>query len=92
MPIIPIMLVKYINALIAYNFEKCLSRNKKMIADIPDAKTNKTKIIEPKMGMPTKKASKTDKQKAMMAIFLNRNDFSLGLSMATNLLLPLSFY
>ena len=78
--------MKYINAFIAYNFENCLSRNKNMIAEIPDPKTKKDKIIKPKKGIPKMKASKTTKQKAMIAIFLNQNDFSLGLSIAINLL------
>lgn len=76
---------KYINAFIAYNFEYRLSRNKNMIAEIPDATTKKNIIIKPKEGVPNIKASKTIKQKAMIAIFLNRNDFSLGLSRAINL-------
>lgn len=85
-PIIPIKLVKYINAFIAYNFENCLSRNKNMIAEIPDATTKKDTNTKPKKGIPNMNASKTSKQKAMIAIFLNLNDFSLGLNIAISLL------
>ena len=55
-----------------------------MIAEIPDATPKKNTINNPKKGVPNTKASKTIKQKAMIAIFLNLNDFSLGQSIAIN--------
>jgi enoyl-CoA hydratase/carnithine racemase len=59
-------------------FEKRVFRNRKIIAEIPDAKITKTEIPVPNTGRPMMKASRTNKLKAMIAILLNRNDFSLG--------------
>jgi hypothetical protein len=79
------------SAFSAYNFEKCLFRNRKIIAEIPDARITKAEIPEPKTGRPMMNASRTNRQQAIIPILLNRNDFSLGSNITTNLLLRLSF-
>jgi hypothetical protein len=59
-----------------------------MNAEIPDAQTIKNRTIRPNEGIPNISASKIIRQKAMIAIFLNLNDFSAESGMNINFFLP----